>query len=76
MVEDHAQPYNATGIILCLQVGRRDIYQHVAARTAMARRCLQWVFRFAVMSTKTKKLLYAAFVRPLLEYPPGPLYTM
>ena len=73
VVEGDIQPYSSHAKMLGLTIGRFSYKQHVSERSAQAKANLSKLRRFQNLPLNKRKLLYTAFIRPILEYPPIPL---
>ena len=66
------KPYDVSGTVLGLKIGKRGIAGHVKERVDRANAELCKIKRFGQLSKGVKSHLYKALIRPILEYPHVP----
>ena len=75
-IDNVAQPFSERGTMLGLTITRTGLAAHVSEKVAQAKSRLSKLYRFRQLPSATKKMLYMALVRPILEYPAVPLVNL
>ena len=75
-IDGKLQDYSKGGNFLGMEITSTGYCKHVTNKVSRAREQLSKLKRFSGLSNKIKCQLYKSLVRPILEYPPVPLYRL